>query len=119
MTKRSQRERRARQRKPATTKNGPAPLARVRSAWMVHRRELRFMLIFLGCSGLLSLVYAFPYEHDGAVHAGFVSYLAAYARAAGGLLAPFDPSVHVQGATIFGRFSMQIVKDCDAMEVNI
>jgi exosortase/archaeosortase family protein len=122
MTPRSRTLRRARARQVAKTTvatvSTPAA-ARLQLAWAVHQRELSFMLIFLGCSGVLSLAYAFPYAHEGAVHAGFASYLAGYARAAGALLVLFDPSVHVEGATIFGRFPMQIVKDCDAMEVNI
>ncbi len=138
MTKRSRTERRARERQVAKKAIDPAPprpafaraqsawvmrasawAVRARSAWAVHRRELSFLLAFLGCSGVLSLAYAFPYEQGGALHTAFASYLAGYARAAGALLALFDASVHVEGASILGRFSMQIVKDCDAMEVNI
>ena len=130
MTKRGRTERRARERQDAKRTTDPTPtipeLARirsawapVRSAWAAHRRELRFVLTFLGCAGVLSVAYAFPYAPGGAVHAAFEGYLAAYARAAGALLSLFDSSVHVEGASILGRFSLQIVKDCDAMEVNI
>jgi|GEM_PF-1462859 len=121
MPQRSRTERRARERKAAkiTEAAPPSRWSRLRSAWTVHRNQWRFVLAFLGCSGVLSLAYAFPYARGSAVHSGFESYLAGYARAAGTLLALFDPSVHVAGATIFGRFSMQIVKDCDAMEINI
>lgn len=122
MTKRNRTERRARERKAAKTSDPPALSShwtRLRSAWTVQRNQWRFLIAFLGCSGVLSLAYAFPYAHDSAVHSGFESYLAGYARAAGSLLALFDPNVHVAGATIFGRFSMQIVRDCDAMEINI
>jgi exosortase/archaeosortase family protein len=123
MSKRSRTERRASERQIAKQTAAPAPSSsafdRLRSTWALHSQQLSFTLAFLGCAGALSLVYAFPYAQDSAVHAGFTSYLAGYARAAGGVLALFDSSVHVEGATIFGRFSMQIVKDCDAMEVNI
>jgi exosortase/archaeosortase family protein len=37
----------------------------------------------------------------------------------GALLSLFDPSIIVSNTTISGRFSMMIVKNCDAMEVKI
>jgi exosortase/archaeosortase family protein len=93
--------------------------ARTRVSWSAQRRALNFTFRFVACSGALSLAYAFPYEQGGAVHSAFADYLATYARIAGGLLSLLDATVHVEGANILGRFPMKIVKDCDAMEVNI
>lgn len=53
------------------------------------------------------------------MHRLFDGYLAGYARAAGALLSLFDPAVRVSGPEIHGRYPLVIVRDCDAMEVNI
>jgi exosortase H (IPTLxxWG-CTERM-specific) len=83
------------------------------------RPEVAFMLRFAGIAGVLCALYAFPYGSESEVKGWFEGYLAAYASAAGTVLHAFDPAVHVAGADIAGRFSLRIVKDCDAMEVNI
>jgi exosortase/archaeosortase family protein len=68
----------------------------------------------------LLAIYFYPYDDGGAMAARIQSYLAAYARAVGAVVGLFDSQVVVTGATIRGSlFSMQIVKTCDAMEVNI
>jgi exosortase/archaeosortase family protein len=45
--------------------------------------------------------------------------LAAYARLAGGVLSLFEPGIVIVGARIEGRFPMEIVRNCDAIEINI
>jgi exosortase H (IPTLxxWG-CTERM-specific) len=89
--------------------------------WLAEGRrpEVVFMLRFAGIAGLLCALYAFPYGAESGVREWFESYLAAYASAAGTVLHAFDPAVRVSGADIAGRFSLRIVKDCDAMDVNI
>jgi exosortase H (IPTLxxWG-CTERM-specific) len=65
--------------------------------------------------GLITL-YLFPYP-DGSPPLQVVGfYLRSYARAAGGVLALFDPTVHVSGVLISGRFPLRIVRSCDAGE---
>jgi len=78
-----------------------------------------FVLRFVTVAALLLLLYAYPYPRGGFVNACFERYLSGYAHAAGLLLRQFDPSVAVTGNQISGRFPLAIVRDCDAMEVNI
>jgi exosortase/archaeosortase family protein len=86
-------------------------------AW--RRPEVAFLVRFGLIAGVLSLSYAFPYAPDAGVHGLISRYLEAYAAAAGAVVRLFDPQVRVSGAEIFGRYSLSIVKDCDAMDVNI
>jgi exosortase family protein XrtM len=91
--------------------------AKLVGAW--RRPEVAFLVRFGLIAGVLSLLYAFPYAPDAGIH-GFISrYLEAYAAAAGAVVRLFDPQVRVSGAEIFGKYSLSIVKDCDAMDVNI
>jgi exosortase/archaeosortase family protein len=82
--------------------------------------DLRYLLVAAAVATPLLALYFYPHADGGAVMAGIRSYLAAYAKAVGALVSWFDPAITVADATIRGpRFSMQIVKTCDAMEVNI
>ena len=82
--------------------------------------RLRFPLVAALIAVPLLTVYFYPYDEGGAISAHIQSYLGAYARAAGAVVGLFDSRVVVSGTTIRGSlFSMQIVKTCDAMEVNI
>lgn len=47
------------------------------------------------------------------------AYLHDYASAAGTVLRWFDSSVQVRGQDIIGRYSLRIVRTCDAMDVKI
>jgi exosortase/archaeosortase family protein len=80
----------------------------------------RFATTFLLLAAAGLGLYFFPYEQVG-LDSGRVygPYLSAYARMTGIALRLFDPTVSVAGATINGRFAMQIVRSCDAMEVNV
>jgi exosortase/archaeosortase family protein len=82
------------------------------SAWPY---VLRFAVF---ASGQLALYY-FPYDARGFAAACLRGYLRAYARLAGGVLSLLDPSVHVQGADIVGRYSLTFAMNCDAMDVYI
>jgi exosortase/archaeosortase family protein len=79
----------------------------------------RFALRFAGVAGLGFALYAFPYAENGISESWFKAYLGAYARAVGWVLGVFEPNIVVSGKLIFGRMTLEIVKTCDAMEVNI
>ena len=76
---------------------------------------LRFGLIAAGLFGL----YCFPYAENGFSEGWFHHYLNGYAELVGFLLSKLDPTVAVHGNVLSGRFSMSIIKTCDAMEINI
>lgn len=82
------------------------------------RAELRFALAFGAISAVLLGVYAFPYQELGLSEAWFNGYLSGYARLVGSVLGCVDAGVHVDGTLITGRYSLRIVKTCDAMEAN-
>ncbi len=84
------------------------------------RPEFSFLLRFALIAGVLSVLYAFPYPPDAAgLHLACALSSTLTRAAAGAVVALFDPAVHVTGAEIIGRFSLRIVKDCDAMDVTI
>jgi exosortase/archaeosortase family protein len=96
------------------------PASRVQDTTLSGGRlGLRFALTFAAIALVLFSIYCYPYTEEGTVARGFARYLSAYAHAAGGVLALVDSSVHVTGTQIVGRFSLEIVKNCDAIEVNI
>ncbi len=77
----------------------------------------RFALRFLAFAAVGFTIYCFPYAPDGSVQAIFAAYLSAYARAAGFLLSRLESGISVTGTTIAGRTALEIVKNCDAMEI--
>lgn len=82
-------------------------------------RTLSFAARFALIATTLFALYAYPYRPGGTAAVLFEEYLEAYARLAGGVLAFFDPSIVVRGATIMGEVSLLIVKSCDAMEAKL
>lgn len=86
---------------------------------MTERVDLCFALRFGLIAGALFTVYAFPFELFGARQDWLHGYLVAYAHLAGGVLSLFERSVVVDGTFIQGRYAMQIVRNCDAADVNI
>jgi exosortase/archaeosortase family protein len=103
-------DRRPRTSAPATGAISPSDLKRAR---------LKFALTFAVVAGTLLALYSFPYAQYGLSESFFEKYLSAYARMTATFLQIGDPSVHVVGRQIVGRFSLTVVKDCDAMDVNI
>lgn len=83
------------------------------------RLGLRFALTYAGIAAVLFSIYAFPFELFGAQEDWLTGYLAAYAQMAGALLWLLDQGVAVSGTFIHGRFPLQIVRNCDAAEINI
>jgi exosortase H (IPTLxxWG-CTERM-specific) len=94
-----------------------ASASAVRSTF--ERLGLRFALLYAGIAGVLFGVYAFPFELFGATEDWLHGYLAGYARLAGTVLSVFDASVNVNDTVIQGRYPLQIVRNCDAADVNI
>lgn len=80
---------------------------------------LRFALLYAAIAGTLFGIYAFPFELFGAERDWLHGYLAGYARLAGAILSSFDSSVSVNDTVIVGRFPLEIVRNCDAADVNI
>ena len=69
-------------------------------------------MILLGC-------YYFPYSETGPIRPWLDAFLQGYAASAGFVIRQFDPSVRVVDQDIIGRYSLRIVKTCDAMDVTI
>ncbi len=89
------------------------------SGRLTGRLGLRFAVTFALIAAALFTVYAFPFELFGAREDWLNGYLAAYARLAGGVLSLFERGLVVDGTYIQGRYAMQIVRNCDAADVNI
>ena len=81
--------------------------------------QLRFALRFAAVAAALFSIYAYPYPEHGRAERWFGSYLHAYARLGGAVISVFDRTATVTGNVIAGRFSLSIVKTCDAMEANL
>jgi len=79
----------------------------------------RFVLAFTVIAACLLSVYYFPRASESTIERWTAEYLRMYTRMVRVPIAMFDPSVSAHGNTVSGRFSMQIVKSCDAMETNI
>lgn len=93
--------------------------ARVEPVGLVSKLGIRFALTYAAIAGVLFSIYGFPFELFGAKTDWLSHYLEAYAQLAGGVLHLFDPQVSVSGSRIDGRFALQIVRNCDAIEINI
>lgn len=88
--------------------------------WVPRDPGLRYALTGGTLAALLFVAYFYPHPEGSTIERMLRAYLAGYAEMVGAILAALEPSVRVQGATIVGpRFSMTIVRTCDAMEVNI
>src|SRR3954470_17594783 len=87
--------------------------------WLLPKLGLRFAIGYVVIAAVLFSIYGFPFELFGARSDWLAGYLRLYARLAGGALQLFERGVVVTGDRIDGRFSLQIVRNCDAIEVNI
>ncbi|MEI9953449.1 MAG: archaeosortase/exosortase family protein [Pseudomonadota bacterium] len=86
---------------------------------LVPRLGIRFAVTYAIIASVLFSIYGFPFELFGARTDWLTHYLEAYARLTGGVLKLFDSQVTVSGSRIDGRFALQIVRNCDAIEINI
>ena len=89
------------------------------TARLVPKLGIRFAVTYAIIAGVLFSIYGFPFELFGVRGDWLTHYLEAYAHLAGGVLHWFDPQVTVSGTRIDGRFALQIVRNCDAIEINI
>jgi exosortase/archaeosortase family protein len=89
------------------------------AAHSVTAYRVRFAAGFVLVAGALFALYTFPYAENAISERWFDDYLAFYARAAGLALRQLDSAVSVSGSDILGRYPLRIVKNCDAIEVNI
>jgi len=96
-----------------------AELPRLAGVGLAGRAARRFVIGFLVTSGVLLALYYFPYAPGGAVERAIAGYLHAYAVVSGGVLRVFERGITVSGADIVGRYSLRLVRTCDAMDVNI
>jgi exosortase/archaeosortase family protein len=84
-----------------------------------HRSELRFVLSFVVTAGILFSLYSFPYPEGSLGQRWSEGYLRAYSHLAGWVLAAFEPHVSVSGQNILGRYSLRIIRGCDAVDAQI
>jgi exosortase/archaeosortase family protein len=98
---------------------GLAALEPAGNAGGLPKLGLRFAIGYGMIAAVLFSIYGFPFELFGARSDWLAGYLRLYARLAGGVLQLFDSGVVVTGDRIDGRFALQIVRNCDAIEVNI
>ncbi|MGO9836078.1 MAG: hypothetical protein ACLP1X_17895 [Polyangiaceae bacterium] len=105
-------------RRTATVRDPPESL---RTRWPAIWRDdrARFSTAFVVIAGGLLVAYYFPRGSDSTVEQWTAEYLRFYTHAVALPIALFEPHVSAHGNVISGRFSMQIVKSCDAMEANI
>jgi exosortase family protein XrtM len=76
----------------------------------------RFVLRAVALAGFLYGVIYFPYRSDNLVVRLLSAYLRGIASAAAGVLSLFDHTAAARGATIEGRFPLEIVLDCSAAD---
>jgi exosortase/archaeosortase family protein len=81
--------------------------------------SVRFVLAFALVAGCLLGLYYFPYAEGGTAKKWLDAYLHGYAASAGMVLSWLEPHIEVTGQTIVGRYSLRIVRTCDAMDVTI
>ena len=89
------------------------------SSGALPKLGLRFAIGYVLVAAVLFSIYGFPFELFGARSDWLAGYLRMYARLAGSALRLFESGIVVSGDRIDGRFSLQIVRNCDAIEVNI
>ncbi|HZU81334.1 MAG TPA: archaeosortase/exosortase family protein [Polyangiaceae bacterium] len=83
------------------------------------RPQLRFALAFGLVAATLFFVYSYPYADGSRAKQLSDAYLCAYARMAGWALSLFEHHVVVTGQNIVGRYSLRIVRGCDAVDAQI
>lgn len=79
----------------------------------------RFALTYALVAGVLLGLYAFPFELFGVERDPLEGYLRLFANMAGSLIHLVDSGARVSGTLISGQFPLQIVRNCDAAEINI
>ena len=103
----------------ADRRGGARGLAALPGVGLAGRPARRFVIGFLATSAVLLSLYYFPYSDDGPVKRAIAGYLHLYAVVSGAVLRLFERGVTVSGTDIIGRYSLRLVRTCDAMDVNI
>src|SRR5262245_35432278 len=93
--------------------------AKLRIRELLQSPARRFVIRFALLAGVLLAAYYFPYPNDSSVKLFFDDYLHGYAALAGGVLRWLEPTLVVRGQEIIGRYSLRIIKTCDAMDTQI
>jgi exosortase/archaeosortase family protein len=86
---------------------------------LIHAAGRRFVLSFVAIAAIFFCLYCFPYAESGISETWIRAYLQGYARIVGFVLRLFEPGLVVSQNVVAGRFSMSIVRSCDAMEANM
>jgi exosortase/archaeosortase family protein len=90
------------------------------TGWQLSGRAARrFAVAFLTVAATLLAIYYFPHAADGAIARALAAFLHGYTAVAGAILRIFDRGLVVAGDSISGRYSLRLVKTCDAMDVTI
>jgi exosortase/archaeosortase family protein len=101
------------------TRDVGEPSVGVFETGLIHTASRRFVVSFGVIAAVFFCIYYFPYAESGWSEAWVVAYLRRYAQIVGHVLRVFEPGIVVSQNVISGRFSMSIVKSCDAMEANM
>ncbi len=88
-------------------------------SFVVGSASWRYVLAFGAPASVLLVAYYFPYAANSSTANLLIGYLRAYARMAGVVLRLFEQNLAVRGQDIIGRYSLRIVRSCDAMDINI
>jgi len=83
------------------------------------RPQVRFVVVFLAISVFLFSVYSFPYSEGSWARHWSDAYLRAYAHLAGWVLSIFERGIVLSGQNIVGRYSLRIIRGCDAVDAQI
>lgn len=94
------------------------PAAEARAAGL-RSPASRFVVRFAAFALAGFVAYGFPYAPESAVSGWFESYLRAYAEVVAAVLSLFESELVVNGTTLIGRTTIQVVRSCDAMDANI
>jgi len=74
------------------------------------------VVLAVALMALFAGAYYYPYDPGTSLANAIEFYLRLQARAAGAVIALFDPSVTVRGTLINGRFPVQVVKSCSSLD---
>ena len=84
-----------------------------------RRPQVRFAVLFVVISFVLFSVYSFPYSEGSRPRHWCDAYLVAYAHLAGWVLSAFERGIVLSGQNIVGRYSLRIIRGCDAVDAQI
>jgi exosortase/archaeosortase family protein len=83
------------------------------------RPTVRFVASFVLVAGTLFSLYSFPYPDGSRYKDWSDAYLRGYSCLAAWVLSAFEPHVYRAGQDIVGRYSIRIIRGCDAVDAQI